>query len=74
MENEIKFDHTKEKLHETFGVTEARKTEITNACKESMIEFKVLGLEKISNNFEYVIEKVKPQTPAEYLLIGYCLG
>jgi len=69
MKNEIQFDHSKPIMFEALGLTQERTEEIQNQVRHAKIDATL-----ISEALEICIEKIKPQTPAEWWLIGYIMG
>lgn len=65
--DKIIFDHSKETIAETMGVSGERDDQIFDTVKAIFLN----GGNDVCKHIEQAIEELSPESPAEYLLIGF---
>ena len=65
--DKIKFDHSKETMHEAIGISDQRNEEIFETVKAVFLN----DCDDMCKKFEQAIEELKPECQADYLLIGF---
>ena len=68
--DKIKFDHSKETISQTIGVSDERNDEIYETVKAVFKN----DCDDVCKDLEQVMGQLNPASPAEYLLIGFKYG
>ena len=69
--NKIKFDHSKEKLSESLGISEDRYDEIFEACFSAVVSTEN---NTASKDIESAIKRLNPINESEFVFIGFQIG